>query len=151
MLMRSPRPAASPAGGLGDVAAGDALAKPVKEDVNDRGRVQREDLAEQQAADHGDAQRPAQLRAQAGSRRQRNAGQKRGHGGHHDGPEAQQAGFVDRLRRIHAVLALGLQRKVHDQNAVLVHNADEQNDADDADGVQVLAAEHKRQQRAHSG
>ena len=37
----------------------------VEEDVDDRRGVERQHLAEQQAADHGDAERPAQLRADA--------------------------------------------------------------------------------------
>ncbi len=67
---------------------------------------------------------------------QRNAAEQRGHGGHHDGAEAQQAGLVDRFGRVLAVLALGLEREVDDHDAVLLHNADEQDDADDADDAQ---------------
>ena len=47
--------------------------------------------------------------------RQRNAAQQRRHRGHHDGAEAQQAGFVNRIRRVLPVLALRLQREVDDQ------------------------------------
>ena len=152
MLMRSPcRMRLVACASLGRDAAGDALAKPVEEDVDDRRGVEGEELAEQQPADHGDAQRPAQFRAQARADRQRNAAQQRGHGGHHDGTETQQAGLVDRLGRILAVLALGLQREVHDQNSVLLHDADEQDDADDGDDAQILAEKHQRQQRAHAG
>ena len=116
--------------------AGDPLAEPVEEDVDDRRGVEGEDLAQQQSADHGDAQRTAQLRAEAGADGQRNAAQQRGHGGHHDGAEAQQAGFVDGFGRGLAVLALGLQREVDDHDAVLLHDADEQNDADDGDDAE---------------
>ena len=40
----------------------------VEEDVDDRRGVEREHLAEQQSAHHGDAQRPAKLRADAGAK-----------------------------------------------------------------------------------
>ena len=43
----------------------EALADAIEEDVDDRRGVEREHLAEQQSADHGDAQRTAQLRAHA--------------------------------------------------------------------------------------
>ncbi len=82
---------------------------------------------------------------------QRNAAEQRRHGGHHDGTEAQQAGFVDGVGGVLAVLALGLQREVHHHDAVLLHDADEQDDADDGDDAQILTEQHQRQQRAHAG
>ena len=51
----------------------ETLGKVVEEDVDDRRGVQREHLAEEQAAHHRDAQRPAQLRAEAGAEGQRDA------------------------------------------------------------------------------
>ena len=50
-----------------------------------------------------------------------------------------------------AVLALGLQREVDHHDAVLLHDADQQDDADDGDHAQILPEEHQRQQRAHAG
>ncbi len=82
---------------------------------------------------------------------QRDAAEQRGHGGHHDGTEAQQAGFVDGVGGVLAVLALGLQGEVHHHDAVLLHDADEQNDADDGDDAEILMEQHERQQRAHAG
>ena len=49
-----------------------------------------------QAADHGDAERLAQLGAGARADRDRQRAEDRREGGHHDRPEAQQAGFADR-------------------------------------------------------
>ena len=43
----------------------EALREAVKENVDDRRGVEREDLADEQAADHGDAERAAQFRADA--------------------------------------------------------------------------------------
>ena len=72
---------------------------PVKENVDDRRGVEREHLADEQSADHRDAQWTAQLRADAAAEGQRDAGEQRGQGGHEDRPEAKQRGFIDRLDR----------------------------------------------------
>ena len=79
-------------------------------------------------------------------KRQRDAAQQRRHGRHHDGTEAQQAGFVDRVGRVLSVLALAFQREVHHHDAVFLHDADQQDDADDGDHAQILAKKHQRQQ-----
>ena len=140
------------AGGLPDAPrTREALRQPVKENVNDRRGVKRQHLAEQQPADHADAERTAKFGADAGARGQRDAGQQRGHGRHHDGAEAQQAGFVNGLGGVLAVLALGLQGEVHHHNAVLLDDADQQDDADDGHHVQVLMEKKKCEQRAYAG
>ena len=82
---------------------------------------------------------------------QRDAAQQRGHRGHHDGTEAQQAGFVDGFRRVLAVLALGFQCEVDHHDAVFLHDADEQDDADDGHHAEILTEEHEREQRADAG
>src|SRR5215831_12608163 len=56
--------------------------------VDDRGGVEGQQLAEDQAADDGDAERAAELGAHAGSESQRHSAEERGHGGHDDGAEA---------------------------------------------------------------
>ena len=84
--------------------AGKAVRQIIEEDVDDGRGVERECLAQQQSTHHGDAQRPAQLGTEAGPERQRQAPQQRGHGGHHNGTEAEQAGFVNCIRRIFPVL-----------------------------------------------
>src|ERR1039458_3786348 len=43
------------------------------------------------------------------------------------------------------MLALGLQREVHNQNAVFLHNTDEENDADDSHDAEILAEEDERE------
>jgi hypothetical protein len=71
--------------------------QPVEEQIDHRRGVERQHLADDQAADDGDAERLAQFRADAGAQRQRQAAEQRGEGGHHDRPEAQQARLIDRL------------------------------------------------------
>ena len=51
--------------------------EPVKENVNHGSRVEREDLAEDKPADHGDAERPAQFRSDAATECQRQAAARR--------------------------------------------------------------------------
>ena len=63
-----------------------------------------------------------------------------GQRGHQDGPEPQHAGLMDGVTRRHALLALGNQREVDHHDRVLLHDADQQHDADDADDIQVRAA-----------
>ena len=67
----------------------------VKEDVDDGRGVEGKDLADEQATDHGDAQRAAQFRADAGAEGQRDAGEERGQGGHEDRAETKQRSFID--------------------------------------------------------
>ena len=83
--------------------------------------------------------------------RQRQAAEQRRHRRHHDRPEAQQAGLVDRLLRRLALRALRLQREVDHHDGVLLHDADQQDDADQRDHAQVGAAEQQRQDRADAG
>ena len=97
------------------------------------------------------AQRMAQLRALAPAQHQRQGGEEGRQGGHDDRPEAQQRRLVDRLARALALLALGVEGEVDHHDGVLLHDADQQDDADDADHAQVLAGDHQGQQRADAG
>ena len=82
---------------------------------------------------------------------QRDSAQQRGHGGHHDGAKAQQAGLVDRIGRVQAALPFSFQREVDHHDAVLFHNADQQDDADNRHHAQILVKQDEGEQRAHSG
>ena len=73
--------------------------QPIEGQVDDRRGVERQHLAHDQPADDGDAERAAQLAPTPRAERQRQRAQQRRHGGHHDRPEAQQAGLVDRVAR----------------------------------------------------
>ena len=86
-----------------------------------------------QAADHGVAERLAQLRAGAAPEHQRQRAEQRRHRRHHDRPEAQQAGLANRVVRRQVLLALGLDGEVDHHDAVLLDDADQQNDADQRD------------------
>jgi len=98
-----------------------------------------------------DAQRLAQFGADAHADGQRQTAEQGGHGGHHDGPEAQQAGLIDRLNRRQSLIALGLQRKVDHHDGVLLHDADQQNNADNADDAQVGSSQQQGENGSDAG
>jgi hypothetical protein len=106
----------------------DAPLQAVEEKVDYRGGEEGQHLRDDQSADDGDAQRLAQLRADAHADGQRKPAEQGSHGGHHDGAEAQQAGLIDGFDRRQALLALGLQGEVDHHDGVLFHDADQQNE-----------------------
>src|SRR3984885_8230495 len=127
-----------------------ALRQIVKEDVDHGGGVQREGLAQQQSADHGDAQRSAQLGTETSPKRERQSPQQCGHRRHHDGAEAQQTRFVNRVSRVFSVLPLAFEREVDHHDAVLFYDTDQQDNADDRYHAQVLVKENQREESAYA-
>ncbi len=153
MLMRPPAaPSAAPPQPRQLCDAGRTAAPGGRKEVDDRRRVQRQDLAEDQPADHGDAQRPAQFRPDAGAQRQRDAAEQRRHGGHHDRPEPQQAGLVDRLQRR---LALACARASRAKSIIMMPffltMPISRMMPMSAMTLKSVAADQQRQQRAHAG
>lgn len=70
---------------------------------------------------------------------------------HHDGTKAKQARLANRIDRRNAAVALRCDREVDEYDAILLHNADEKNDADDPDDGKVEPAELEREQRSDAG
>ena len=93
----------------------------------------------------------AQFRTRAGAEHQRQGAEDRRHRRHHDWAKAQQRGLVDRLARRFALVALRLEREVDHHDAVLLDDADQQNDADDRDNAEIAAVDHQRQECADAG
>src|SRR5580658_6057054 len=81
-------------------------------EVDDRSGIERQDLAYDQPAEDGDAQRLAELAALAEADHQWHRAEQRGHGGHHDGPKAHHTGFEDGLTRRHPAQPFGVEREV---------------------------------------
>ena len=129
----------------------DLAIEPVERQIDHRRRVERQQLAQQQAADDGNAERKAQLGAGAAFDRQRQRAEQRGQRRHHDRAEAQQAGLHDGFVGRHALMPLRLQREVDHHDRVLLDDAHQQNDADQADHRQVLPEQHQRQDGADAG
>ena len=122
--------------------------KPVHVKVDHRGGVEREHLADDEAADDGDAQGAAQLRSIALRDGNGDAAKHSGHGGHHDGPETQQAGLIDGLLGAIILVAFGLNGEIDHQDGVFLDDADQQDDADQGDHRQLGVHHHQRQQGA---
>jgi hypothetical protein len=106
--------------------------QPVEIEIDHRGGVKREKLADDESADDGKAERPADFRAGPGAEHQRQAPEQRRHGCHHDWPEAQQAGLIDRLCRCEALLALRDQCEINHHDGVLLDDTDQKDDGDQA-------------------
>src|SRR5262249_17018999 len=75
--------------------------------IDPRRGVERQELAQREAADHGVAERLAQLRPRTVTERERYAREHRRRRRHQDRAEAQQAGFADRGDRRHVTVAFG--------------------------------------------
>src|SRR6267378_8499352 len=88
--------------------------------VDHRRDVQRQELRQQQAPDHRDAQRHARAAPGAEADGDRQAAHQRCHGGHHDRPESHQPGPVDRVLRRKAFLALRLDGEVDHDDGILL-------------------------------
>src|SRR6516165_6587105 len=85
-------------------------AKPVQIQIDHRCGIKRQRLAENQASDNRDAEWLPKLAAVAHAERKRQRAEQGGHGRHHDGTEAKQAGFANRFKRAESSLALGFER-----------------------------------------
>src|SRR5687767_3823082 len=99
------------------------------EHVGGRDDEQREDGAEQQAADDDPADRLARLGAGAGGERERQRAEHHRARGHEDRPQPQRGGLDHRAGRIHA-LAAQLVGELDDKDAVLGDEADQHHQAD---------------------
>src|SRR5579872_7127898 len=115
--------------------------EPIEGEIDDRRRVQRQELRREQTADDRDAERPAELGAEALPERQRERPEQSGARSHQDGPEPQRARPDDGLLRGLTAGALGLDGKVDEEDGVLLHDPDEEKQTDDRDDAQVDAEE----------
>ena len=133
---------------------GSALSQPsrqsVEREVHHRCRIERQDLADDQPADNGNAKRSPQFRSDPRTHGQRQRAKQGRHRRHHDWTEPEQAGLIDRLLRPLPFLPLRLQRKVDHHNGVLLDDADQEYDADQGDHAELGPEEHQREQRPDS-
>src|SRR5579884_1086671 len=83
-----------------------------------RGYVERQQLRDDESANHSEAERLTRLRARAVAESDRQRTHQRGHRGHHDGAEANQCAVVDGLLCALSG-ALRIQRKVDHHDRIL--------------------------------
>src|SRR5438132_10469431 len=103
----------------------ETLSQTVEGKIDDRSRVQREKLADEQSANDRDSERAPQFRTGASTERQWNAAKERRHCRHHDRPKTQQARLKDRIDRRFAFFALRLEREVDHHDAVFLDDTDQ--------------------------
>src|SRR5438093_545584 len=120
-------------------------------EIDDRRRVERQQLAQQEATDDGDAERATKLGARARPERQRQRAQERGHRRHENGPEPPETRLVDGVPGAEAVVALEVERDVDHHDRVFLHDPDEQDDSDHRDDREVHPADQQREQRTDAG
>ena len=111
-------------------------------DVNHRRDVERQKLRNNQSAFHSQTERAPCFPARTEAECDRQTAHQRRHGGHHDRPETDNAGFENGLARGHTRIALRFESEIDHHDSVLFHDADEQDDADDGDDAQIEAVEH---------
>ena len=138
-------------GGWGAIFAEEALAQAIEHEVDDRRGVEREDLADDEAAENGEAEGAAELGADAGAKGEWDGSEEGGGSGHQDGAEAEDAGLEDGVLGAHVLLAFELQGEVDHDDGVLLDDADEQNDADERDDVEVGVEEDEGDDSAERG
>src|SRR5262245_35730491 len=108
-------------------------------EVDHRRDVERQELREQQPAHHREAERHAGAAAGAEADRNGEAALQRGLVGNLDRAEANRSGRVEGLLRRQAVLSLRLDREVNNHDRVLLHDADQHDDADKGIHVELEA------------
>src|ERR1700688_777873 len=110
----------------------------VEREIDDGRGVKSQELAHDEAADDADAERAAKFGAGAGAESEGKCAEEGGHGGHQDWAEAQHAGLEDGVFGAFAAFALGLQSEIDHHDGVFLDDADEEDDADDGNDVEVL-------------
>src|SRR5258705_11747773 len=105
--------------------------------VNDGRRKKGEHLAQDESADNGDTQRTAKFRADTGAKSKGKRTQERRHSGHHDGPEAQQTSLINGVKGGLAFQTLGLDREIEHEDSVFLDDADQQDDANERDDIEI--------------
>ncbi len=121
--------------------------QPVEMEIDNRRGVQRERLTDEQSADNGYAERLPEFGAIARVKRQRQGAEERGKGRHHDRPEAQKTGAMDRVLRRQAFAALRIDRDIDHHDGVLLDDPNQEDDADERDDGEFGAAHHQSEER----
>src|SRR6266850_6159451 len=89
----------------------EAGSQAIESQIDHRCCEKREDLAEDESSDDRDSKRSPQFGTRSGTERERYAGKERRQRRHHDRPETQQAGLIDRIGGLLVFVALRIQRE----------------------------------------
>src|ERR1700730_4890698 len=120
-------------------------------DIDNRRRIESEYLRQSEAADDRVTERLANLRAAPRTHHHRHGAEQRRHRRHQDRAKALDAGLVDRFLGRQAFVLFGLHGEIHQHDAVLLDDANQQYEADDRDHAQIDVHRQQQQQRADAG
>jgi hypothetical protein len=126
-------------------------ARPVEGEVDHRRGVQRQHLAHQQAADHGQAQRLAQLGAMPPPSISGSAPSSAARVVIRMGRKRSRQAWKMASRGARPAVAFGVEGEVDHHDRVLLDDADQQDDADHRNHVELVPGAEQRQQRADGG
>src|SRR5689334_18248519 len=101
-------------------------------EINYRSDVEREQLRHQQSAHYGETEWLPRIAAFTKAERDGQGAEQRRRSGHHDWPESKLAAFVNRLPRTLPLHALRFERKVDHHDRVLLHDAEQHDEADES-------------------
>jgi hypothetical protein len=125
-------------------SAGEPVLELTEIDIDHRRREQRQGLADDQAADHGVAERLPNLGAGAGSQHERHAAEDGRHRGHHDRTEAQQRRAANGVLRGEMLVLFRGHREIDEHDAVLLNDAYQEDDADQRDQAEIEVEQQLR-------
>jgi hypothetical protein len=94
-------------------------------------------LRQKESAHHGDTEWPTQLGPGSTTNGQGKRPEKRRHSSHQDGAKAQKAGLADSGGCGGAACAPRFDGEVDQDDGVLLHDADKQNDTDERDDAEL--------------
>ena len=125
-----------------------AFLEPFEREINHGGDVERDQLRNDQAADDDQPERPARRAIRAVTKRKRHRAHQGGQRGHDDRPKTFDARFVNGRAPIVAFVQ-PMKREVDNHDAVLLHDAHEEEQADDRIKRERGTENPKREQSAH--
>src|SRR6476661_10102881 len=128
-----------------------SLPQLVKREIDYWSRVKGQDLRNDQTSHDSDAERLAQFAADTHSDGERQGTEHRGHRCHHDRPEPNETRLVDRFFGTESFVSLSVEREIDHHDRVLFHDADEQDNSDDRDEIQLIAGCQHSQESTKAG
>ena len=90
------------------------------------------------------------FRAGSGAEGKRQSREQRSHGRHHNGPETHDAGLIDGVFGRLVFFALRIKSEVNHHDGVFLDDADQQQDADQGDDVQVVVREQESEESSNT-
>src|SRR5581483_765903 len=110
--------------GIADLESFKTVREPVEPKIDNRRRIQSQQLADKQSANDRDPQGMPQFRTSATAQSEREATEQCRHGGHHDRTETQQRSLIDRFFWRLFLNPLGFESEVNHHDRVLFHDPD---------------------------